>query len=385
MPNKNRVSQKEVIDLNPIGSPEVNTAGKPDDNIQEARRSQPALEVVPAGEAAPKPISQRKLEANRRNAKRSTGPRTELGKSKSRRNSVKHGALARKVLFDEQGLPQDVELYQYYEQLREEYPCDNLYEEFLRDDLLFAFHGYARTIQLERAAAKYPGYMYNQLPKLQRYYTTHRNTLRQNFQELNELRKTKSWEEESDSEAALDDDLCVSCEEGESIAVAEDGALTSSASPTRLPDTGADSECESDSLTGIREGGQADSSALNQVEQSTVPASVSSRFADLIRVDASVPKQTLNSEGIGQPTNRLTDTETSKVAGNNPEGCPFQGCAGADDTSNEVTTPKSSTYTNGRLNRGLLEPDPAYAAQLLAVQVGILTDEDEGGNNESDQ
>ena len=46
-------------------------------------------------------ISPRKLEANRRNAQRSTGPRTEEGKSQSRRNALKHGILASAVLIAE--------------------------------------------------------------------------------------------------------------------------------------------------------------------------------------------------------------------------------------------------------------------------------------------
>jgi len=38
-----------------------------------------------------RPISERKLQANRANAKRSTGPKTEAGKAASRRNALKHG------------------------------------------------------------------------------------------------------------------------------------------------------------------------------------------------------------------------------------------------------------------------------------------------------
>ncbi len=38
--------------------------------------------------------SLRQLEANRRNALRSTGPRTENGKQQSRRNAIKHGLTA---------------------------------------------------------------------------------------------------------------------------------------------------------------------------------------------------------------------------------------------------------------------------------------------------
>jgi hypothetical protein len=44
-----------------------------------------------------RPISERKLLANRANAKRSTGPRTEAGKAASCRNALKHGILSRSV------------------------------------------------------------------------------------------------------------------------------------------------------------------------------------------------------------------------------------------------------------------------------------------------
>jgi hypothetical protein len=44
-----------------------------------------------------RPISERKLQANRANAKRSTGPRTEAGKAASRKNALKHGILSRSI------------------------------------------------------------------------------------------------------------------------------------------------------------------------------------------------------------------------------------------------------------------------------------------------
>lgn len=44
-----------------------------------------------------RPISERKLQANRANAKRSTGPRTEAGKAASRKNALKHGIMSRVV------------------------------------------------------------------------------------------------------------------------------------------------------------------------------------------------------------------------------------------------------------------------------------------------
>src|SRR5205814_6955117 len=44
------------------------------------------------------PTSPRKVDANRRNAQRSTGPRTALGKSRVSRNAVKHGIFSKNLL-----------------------------------------------------------------------------------------------------------------------------------------------------------------------------------------------------------------------------------------------------------------------------------------------
>jgi len=43
-------------------------------------------------------ISIRKIEANRENAKRSTGPRTAEGKGNSSRNAIKHGLLSKQLV-----------------------------------------------------------------------------------------------------------------------------------------------------------------------------------------------------------------------------------------------------------------------------------------------
>jgi hypothetical protein len=53
----------------------------------------------------------RQLEANRRNALKSTGPKTEAGKDQSRRNAVRHGLTAETVI----GLLEDSEDYQQFE------------------------------------------------------------------------------------------------------------------------------------------------------------------------------------------------------------------------------------------------------------------------------
>src|SRR4051794_12709424 len=53
----------------------------------------------------------RQIEANRRNARRSTGPTTEAGKQRSRSNAVRHGLTAETVI----GALEDAEDYKAFE------------------------------------------------------------------------------------------------------------------------------------------------------------------------------------------------------------------------------------------------------------------------------
>ena len=55
--------------------------------------------------------SYRQIEANRRNALKSTGPKTEAGKQTSRCNAVRHGLTAETVI----GMLEDAEDYRQFE------------------------------------------------------------------------------------------------------------------------------------------------------------------------------------------------------------------------------------------------------------------------------
>jgi hypothetical protein len=70
--------------------------------IGDDKNSERADESEKGAEKANNPaISQKKLEANRANAQRSSGPKTEQGKKHSRRNPMKHGLFASVLLVEE--------------------------------------------------------------------------------------------------------------------------------------------------------------------------------------------------------------------------------------------------------------------------------------------
>ena len=54
--------------------------------------------------------SQRQLEANRANAKRSTGPKTQNGKARSSMNALKHGLTAKQIVIGDED-PQEFEAF----------------------------------------------------------------------------------------------------------------------------------------------------------------------------------------------------------------------------------------------------------------------------------
>lgn len=66
-------------------------------------------------------ISERKLQANRANAKKSTGPRTPQGKDWARRNAVKHGLLSTALLLRSDHTPVEPELQAVREALQQRF------------------------------------------------------------------------------------------------------------------------------------------------------------------------------------------------------------------------------------------------------------------------
>jgi hypothetical protein len=97
-----------------------------------------------------KPTSQKKTEANRRNASRSTGPRTARGKKTVSQNALKHGLLAREVVIRSGSGKEDGEEFQdLLERFRADYEPVGVTEEMLVERIATCWWRLARALRAE--------------------------------------------------------------------------------------------------------------------------------------------------------------------------------------------------------------------------------------------
>jgi hypothetical protein len=78
-------------------------------------------------------VSDRKIEANRENAKKSTGPRTIAGKLAMRRNATKHGLLSKALIFHDK--QEEAEFQEVVNDLVEEFQPQGVVERALTDEI----------------------------------------------------------------------------------------------------------------------------------------------------------------------------------------------------------------------------------------------------------
>src|SRR5215472_11307748 len=95
-------------------------------------------------------VSVAKLEANRRNAQKSTGPTTEAGKARSRRNALKHGVLTSALLITERlGVKDRAEFGELLEGLRNDLMPSGALEEMLTEKIAVCWWRQKRALEWE--------------------------------------------------------------------------------------------------------------------------------------------------------------------------------------------------------------------------------------------
>lgn len=94
--------------------------------------------------------SQRKIQANRANARRSTGPKTPAGKSRVSRNALKHGIFSRNLLTkDADGGEQPRDYAQIYNAIYQHYLPEGSLEELLVDKIATCYWRLLRVLRCE--------------------------------------------------------------------------------------------------------------------------------------------------------------------------------------------------------------------------------------------
>jgi hypothetical protein len=104
----------------------------------------------PENQAPKQPVSDCKVAANRRNASRSTGPKTKRGKRIVSRNAIKHGLLARQVVITAgMGAENEAEFHKLVDSLQTCYEPVGLIEEILVETIAVCLWRKARVIRAE--------------------------------------------------------------------------------------------------------------------------------------------------------------------------------------------------------------------------------------------
>jgi len=150
--------------------------------------------LTPAPTAKLRLISQRKLEANRRNARRSSGPRTAEGKARSRCNALRHGLRCEKVLFGSDRMPTDPELQATYENLQRHYGRDETETDALLRSTVVELSHQRRAMELEESCLQNAldgSSAVIRLDHLRRYRTTSQRALLQHLAQLHRLPETE--------------------------------------------------------------------------------------------------------------------------------------------------------------------------------------------------
>jgi hypothetical protein len=102
----------------------------------------------------PSSTSDKKAESNRRNAEKSTGPRTEQGKANSRLNALKHGILASQgVITMIEGREPRAEFEAMVDGLAEDFQPVGAYEQMLVQEIAACFWRKRRLLMFENRAA----------------------------------------------------------------------------------------------------------------------------------------------------------------------------------------------------------------------------------------
>jgi hypothetical protein len=162
-----------------------------DDNDETARKAAPSSPTGPIPDFGKPPVSPKKLEANRMNAQKSTGPRTEEGKAKAAANSYKHGFFAKRLFLNTEQWTKDKTDYETVASgLYQHYKPEGFMENFWAEKIVTEALRLARLIQHEQKIWDLRGAFESRSPNTILRCLTSSN--RQMFQAIQELERLQA-------------------------------------------------------------------------------------------------------------------------------------------------------------------------------------------------
>jgi hypothetical protein len=181
--------------------------------------------------------SARKIEANRRNAQRSTGPKTPEGKAKSSQNAITHGILVKKFLSG--AAPETVaEIEALAAGIWEHYQPADMLEEMLVQKIVIEAAREYRVLGFEQKFEEFtsgPIHLVACLGHVARYATSTSRALYRAIQELERVQAARKARESSAISPTEEPRLPITTEEQSDSDVA-DTVLTDSSTPERPED-----------------------------------------------------------------------------------------------------------------------------------------------------
>jgi hypothetical protein len=155
------------------------------------------VENQPAKAASPQ-----KIEANRRNAQRSTGPKTPEGKAKSSQNSITHGIFAKQFLNG--AAPETVaEMEVLAVGIQEHYQPVGMVEEILVQKIVVETARYGRILGLEqKELARNFAFFNAAVDRMGRYTTSTSRGLFRTIEELERIQAARKARETAAASAA---------------------------------------------------------------------------------------------------------------------------------------------------------------------------------------
>jgi hypothetical protein len=142
------------------------------------------------------PISSRKIAANRRNGKRSPGPKTSQGKEISKRNSYKTGIFARQLFSHEEEGQKEWERYKdIVARIYLHYQPEGVMEELLVDKVVTEAVRFARLLRYEGRQLAFPNAFWNQgVDRVLRYQAAINRQLSKAIEQLEDLQAQRKTE-----------------------------------------------------------------------------------------------------------------------------------------------------------------------------------------------